>query len=223
MQGSAKTRIARALRKKESWAEKLIWSWFRGRRFSGYKFRRQYPLGDYILNFFCLEARLNVEVDGFQHGMRDNKAVDAERDAWLEAHGVKVLRFWNSHLRREKQEIRDAIWRALQERAPHPLPEYCRPGLCKSTELSSGSSPHPGPLPRGEGDAKGDRLEFPQPESPPPRVIETGGSGIRFPSPQGRELGGGESKTAHRASISDTRFVHFRRSRTDRQTVHYAV
>jgi very-short-patch-repair endonuclease len=161
MQAPRKTAIARLLRKQETWAEKLMWRWLRHRRFSAYKFRRQYPLGEYILDFFCLEARLDVEVDGFQHGMPGNRVSDAERDAWLEAHGVKVMRFWNSHLRRESQEIRDAIWRALQERAPHPLPDYCRPGLCKSNKLSArgeetarelaGNSPHPAPLPTGEG------------------------------------------------------------------------
>ena len=55
---------ARRLRKKETWAEKLMWSWLRGRRFSGYKFRRQHPIGIYYLDFFCEEADLNVELDG---------------------------------------------------------------------------------------------------------------------------------------------------------------
>ena len=64
----------------------------------------------------------------------------AERDAWLEAHGVKVLRFWNSRLRRERQTIRDTIWRTLQERAPHPLPAYCEPGICTSNQLSAGAN-----------------------------------------------------------------------------------
>jgi very-short-patch-repair endonuclease len=136
MQALKKTVIARNLRKQESWAAKLMWSWLRDRRFSSYKFRREYPLGAYILDFFCFEAHLDIEVDGFQHGMPDHKLSDAERDAWLEAHGVKVLRFWNSRLRRESQAIRDVIWRTLQERAPHPLPDYCRPGLCKSNQLS---------------------------------------------------------------------------------------
>ena len=136
MQTRKQTAIARTLRKNDTWAERLMWSWLRDRRFSAYKFRRQHPLGDHILDFFCLEARLDIELDGSQHGFPEPRKLDAERDAWLESHGVKVLRFWNSHLRREKQFIRDTIWRTLQERAPHPLPDYCRPGLCKSTQLS---------------------------------------------------------------------------------------
>ncbi len=140
MQSPPKTAIARILRKHDSWAQKLVWSWLRDRRFSPYKFRREYPLGDFILDFFCLEARLNIEVDGFQHGLPTQQTRDAARDAWLEARGVRVLRFWNSHLRREKQAIRDTIWRALQERAPHPLPDFCQPGLCTSNRLSSEAS-----------------------------------------------------------------------------------
>jgi adenine-specific DNA-methyltransferase len=132
MQHSRQTAIARTLRKHDTWAEKLLWSWLRDRRFADYKFRRQHCLGPYILDFFCLEAHLDIELDGSQHGFPEERRLDATRDAWLEAHGVKVLRFWNSHLRREKQFIRDVIWRTLQERAPHPLPDYCRPGICSS-------------------------------------------------------------------------------------------
>jgi very-short-patch-repair endonuclease len=135
MQSRRQTAIARALRKNDTWAERLMWSWLRDRRFSAYKFRRQHPVGDHILDFFCLEARLDIELDGSQHGFPEERKLDAERDAWLESHGIKVLRFWNSHLRREKQSIRDTIWRVLQERAPHPLPDYCRPGLCRSNRL----------------------------------------------------------------------------------------
>jgi very-short-patch-repair endonuclease len=120
-------RIARMLRKRDSWAEKLLWRWLRDRRFSGYKFRREYPFGPYVLDFFCVEANLDIELDGFQHGLPGQVEKDAKRDAWLQAQGIKVLRFWNSRARREAQAIRDTIWHALQERAPHPLPVYCRP------------------------------------------------------------------------------------------------
>src|ERR1051326_269847 len=121
------TRIARTLRKGETWAEKLMWMWLRDRRFSAYKFRRQHPYPPHVLDFFCLEAMLNIEVDGGHHGSPEQRLKDSERDAWLEARGMKVLRFWNARLRREKQVIRDLIWAALQERAPQPMPRYCRP------------------------------------------------------------------------------------------------
>ena len=128
-QSPKQTAIARKLRKADTWAERLIWSWLRDHRFSAYKFRRQHPLGAHILDFYCGEAKLNIELDGSQHGHPEHLQADAERDAWLAEHGIKVLRFWNARLRREKEVVRDAIWQALQERAPQPMPEYCRPGM----------------------------------------------------------------------------------------------
>ena len=118
---------ARALRKKRTWAQKLVWSWLRDRRFSNYKFRREHPVGPYFLDFFCEEARLSIELDGSGHGFRGQQAFDAERTAYLASMGIKELRFWNSRLRPERQWIRDIIFRELQARAPHPLPEYTRP------------------------------------------------------------------------------------------------
>ena len=120
------TEVARKLRRNRTWAEKLLWCWLRDRRFNGYKFRRQRPMGRYILDFFCEEARLNIELDGGGHGVPEQRAQDAARDAWLATQGVKVLRVWNSRLRREEQAIKDTVFRVLQERAPHPLPEYTR-------------------------------------------------------------------------------------------------
>ncbi|MBE0542135.1 MAG: endonuclease domain-containing protein [Verrucomicrobia bacterium] len=117
------------MRKRESWGERLMWSWLRDHRFADYKFRRQHPIGPHVLDFFCNEAKLDVEVDGFQHGTPEHKASDTERDAFLESKGIKVLRFWSSRLRKDKERIRATIWRTLQERAPRPIPEYCRPGV----------------------------------------------------------------------------------------------
>ena len=118
---------ARALRKKPTWAEKLVWSWLRDRRFSAYKFRRGHPVGIYYLDFFCEAARLSIELDGGGHGHPDQQAHDAGRTRFLASLGIKELRFWNSRLRRDKQAIRDTIFRKLQERAPHPLPDYTKP------------------------------------------------------------------------------------------------
>ena len=118
---------ARQLRQVETWAEKLMWRWLRDRRFSGYKFRRQHPLGAYYLDFYCQEAGLNVELDGRQHGFPGQRNHDAEREKFLQSRGIKTLRFWNSHLRPNAQAIRDTIFNELQRRAPHPLPGYTRP------------------------------------------------------------------------------------------------
>ena len=128
-QSPKQTSIARKLRKTDTWAEKLLWRWLRDHRFSHYKFRRQHPLGPHVLDFFCMEAKLDIELDGSQHGHPEQSKADAERDAWLTERGIKILRFWNGRLRREKEVVRETIWRALQERAPKPLPDYCRPGV----------------------------------------------------------------------------------------------
>ena len=118
---------SRALRKRQTWAEKLIWSWLRDRRFSTYKFRRNHPIGRYSLDFYCHEAHLSIELDGRTHGFPKQQTHDAARTEFLVSMGIKELRFWNSHLRKEKQSIRDTIFRELQARAPHPLPDYTRP------------------------------------------------------------------------------------------------
>ena len=123
----ADTERARQLRKTETWAEKLMWRWLRDRHFSGYKFRRQHPIGKYYLDFFCEEAELNIELDGSQHGFPAQRKHDEEREKFLKSLGIKTLRFWNSRLRRDAQTIRDAIFNELQIRAPHPLPDYTKP------------------------------------------------------------------------------------------------
>jgi very-short-patch-repair endonuclease len=118
---------ARALRETPTWAEKLLWRWLRGRRFNGYKFRRQHPAGIYTLDFFCEEARLNVEIDGGGHGHPEQPAHDEARTQYLSSLSIQTLRFWNGQLRRDPELVRTAIFEALQRRAPHPLPDYTRP------------------------------------------------------------------------------------------------
>src|SRR6185503_15539412 len=103
------------LRKRDTWAEKLLWRCLRSRKFSNYKFRRQHPFSEHILDFFCIEARLNIELDGALHGLPEQQIRDAERDSELERKGVKVLRFWNSRFHREKEAILSTIWTVLQE------------------------------------------------------------------------------------------------------------
>ena len=123
----AETQRARQLRQQDTWAEKLMWRWLRGRRFSGYKFRRQHPLGHYYLDFFCEAAELNIELDGGHHGFPGQQKHDRERDNLLKSRGIKTLRFWNSHLRSNASGVRDTIFNELQRRAPLPLPDYAKP------------------------------------------------------------------------------------------------
>ncbi len=85
------THLARDLRQQMTDAERFLWSRLR-RRFLGAKFRRQVPLGPYIVDFACLRSHLVVEVDGGQHL---ESTADAARDRWLVENGFRVLRFWN--------------------------------------------------------------------------------------------------------------------------------
>ena len=117
-------RFARKLRQQQTDAESLVWMLLRDRRLGGYKFRRQYPVTPYILDFYCHEARLAIEVDGGQHA--DSRRYDSTRDAFLTAQGIQVLRFWNNQVFAETEAVLEAIWQALQIRAPSPpipLPE----------------------------------------------------------------------------------------------------
>jgi very-short-patch-repair endonuclease len=82
---------ARALRRKMTLPEVLLWQALRGSP-SGLKFRRQHPTGPYILDFFCSDARLAIEVDGEAHSRGNHPKRDAERDAWLRTAGVTTLR-----------------------------------------------------------------------------------------------------------------------------------
>jgi len=87
---------ARALRRADTDAEARLWSSLRDRRLGGWRWKRQVPRGSYIVDFYCAEARLVVELDGGQHA--DQVAYDARRTAYLETLGLRVLRFWNSEV-----------------------------------------------------------------------------------------------------------------------------
>ena len=87
---------ARALRRDMTVAEKSLWSELRSRKLAGLKFRRQRPIGPYIVDFVCYDPRLVVELDGGQHGERERSEDDVARTEWLNARGFKVIRFWNN-------------------------------------------------------------------------------------------------------------------------------
>jgi len=72
--------------------EARLWVALRGKALEGWRFRRQHPIGPYVLDFYCDRARLAVEVDGQTHWIGNNQARDAERDAWVAARGVRTLR-----------------------------------------------------------------------------------------------------------------------------------
>lgn len=114
----AKHTFAKHLRSNMTDAECMLWQRLRGHRLLGTKFKRQQPLGNYIVDFVCFEARLVIEVDGGQH--LESK-LDQQRDAWLRSQGFKVLRFWNNDVLEQTEAVLEMILRALPP-LPNPSP-----------------------------------------------------------------------------------------------------
>jgi very-short-patch-repair endonuclease len=94
----AKTERARRLRQDETIVETRLWSKLRAGRLDGLSFRRQHPAGAYVLDFYCPQLRLAIELDGSQHGEQPQQARDERRSAWLRRCGVTELRFWNNEV-----------------------------------------------------------------------------------------------------------------------------
>ena len=99
-------------------AELRLWQALRKSGIEGLGFRRQAPIGPYIVDFFCPARRLIVEVDGGQHAFDGDRARDTERDAWLASQGYRVLRFWNHDVLSGVDDICRAILAASQEPPP---------------------------------------------------------------------------------------------------------
>jgi very-short-patch-repair endonuclease len=110
---------ARELRRNNTDAELSFWLQVRDRRFQGLKFRRQVPLGNYVVDFLCNERKLIVELDGGQHSEQETD--DAARTAWLEAQGYRVVRFWNNDVMGDLDGVLTALHLALEE-SPSPRP-----------------------------------------------------------------------------------------------------
>ena len=126
---------ARELRRDNTPMEVKLWSVLRARRFMGLKFRRQFPLEHYIVDFVCIEKMLIIEVDGSQHNESQQKNYDQNRTEFLKKLGYTVLRFWNNEIHSQFDSVLGRIHQ-------HVLPvSYCL------------VSPHPpsAPSPAGEG------------------------------------------------------------------------
>ena len=108
---------ARQLRKNMTEAEKKLWRKLQLKQVFGLKFRRQCPIGRYIVDFACFEPRLIVEIDGGQHANR--VADDARRSAWFEIQGFHVMRFWNHEVLTDTEAVITKISEVL---TPHLRP-----------------------------------------------------------------------------------------------------
>lgn len=95
---------ARELRRNQTPEEQVLWRALRN-RFLNVKFRRQWPIGGYIVDFVCFEAKLMIELDGSQHAEEAARAYDVVRTQFLEAGGFKVVRFWNSEIRENLEGV----------------------------------------------------------------------------------------------------------------------
>jgi very-short-patch-repair endonuclease len=109
---------ARRLRQDATDAESLLWRMVRDRRFGGFKFRRQFPVPPYVLDFYCRELRLGIEIDGGQHSEPAQVAVDGRRTEFLEKRGIRVARFWNNEILGDDVEgFAVRLWEVLHEAA----------------------------------------------------------------------------------------------------------
>ena len=105
---------ARALRQRSTPAEDKLWEALRGRRLSGLKFRRQHPIGPFVLDVFCVEHQLVVEVDGSIHKTPDQVAHDTARTGYLTDRGLNVLRFTNAEVERDLPGVLKRILQTIQ-------------------------------------------------------------------------------------------------------------
>jgi very-short-patch-repair endonuclease len=125
---------ARRLRREETEAERKLWECLRARQIHGAKFRRQHPIGKYIVDLCCPEHWLVVELDGGHHA--EQVAADQRRTAFLDRQGYRVLRFWDNEVLTQIDGVLERIAEAVRESQARPL------------------TPHPGPLPGGEREMK---------------------------------------------------------------------
>ena len=109
-----RTKRARELRNNLTDAERCLWHELKRRQIAGVKFRRQQPIGHFIVDFVCFERRVIVEVDGGQHA--EQLYCDYQRTRWLEAQGYRVLRFWNNDVLGNTEAVAQAVLDAVEKR-----------------------------------------------------------------------------------------------------------
>ncbi|MDZ4253913.1 MAG: endonuclease domain-containing protein [Sulfuritalea sp.] len=161
----SRTQFARKLRHNLTDAERKLWSRMSAHQL-GAHFRRQAPLGSYVLDFACFAARVVVEVDGGQHADSEK---DRVRDAWLKAQGFKVLRFWNNEVLQNIDGVLETIVAELNKALPRqPKAPPPRPSPMKGEGENRLAPPAPSPLMGDDRSA---------PPAPSPLVGEGWGGG----------------------------------------------
>src|SRR5687768_14278633 len=112
--------FARHLRQASSSYEIHLWQLLRNRQRHGMKFRRQHPLGAYTADFYCVEAKLCIELDGAPHHTSEGKQKDEARDAWMRSQGIEVLRFGGWEVEKETQQVLETIDNMLLKLCTNP-------------------------------------------------------------------------------------------------------
>jgi very-short-patch-repair endonuclease len=110
--------LAKKLRANATEPERRLWAALREARRSGLHFRRQVPIGTFIVDFACHRVKVIVELDGSQHGTADAVAYDEDRTEFLRRRGYRVIRFWNHEILKERARVVETIVRLAQ--SPHP-------------------------------------------------------------------------------------------------------
>ena len=107
------TEAAKELRQRQTEAERILWLKLRDKQLKGIKFRRQEPIGNYIVDFVSFEQRLIIEIDGSPHSEKQTKEKDIQRSLWLRGEGFRILRFWNSEISRDVEGVLTKITNAF--------------------------------------------------------------------------------------------------------------
>jgi ATP-dependent helicase HrpA len=132
---------ARELRKNATNAENLLWQLLRRNQLNGFGFRRQHPLGSYILDFYCHEVKLAIELDGGQHTEDAQHKHDEKRSVWLKEQGITVLRFWNNEVFTNTEGVLQKVYEWLSSKpAPSLIPPPLGEGLNPASSLSDSLS-----------------------------------------------------------------------------------
>ena len=118
MKNTLPINLAKQLRQKQTETETLLWSKLRDRQLLGLKFRRQQCIGNYIIDFACMDKKLLIEIDGGHHNTDETIKKDLDRTRWLKSKGYLVLRFWNNDIMENLDGVVETIIQTLAQKSP---------------------------------------------------------------------------------------------------------
>jgi very-short-patch-repair endonuclease len=114
------TARAQHLRHDPTYVERKLWQKLRRNQLENLSFRRQHPIGPYVMDFYCPALRLAIELDGGQHNFDQNRRKDERRTMWLRSNGIEVLRFWNNDVMSNLDGVLSEIARVASDMTPSP-------------------------------------------------------------------------------------------------------